>query len=181
MQHKEEEYQLIEMPWSFDLDESIAMLYSYCCPAKTEFNGQTIYNDESIDEIYIKVTGKDKEQFKKQQQSILKKIQEEDEKHLKAIPQLTKKWIKKGHKILHEKYWSEWERCVSIRLSDLYKGWELGCCLELIENLQKQNDFAQVKEIFDKQGHSGLSAHVMKSLLVSFCDQGKDFVEYLNK
>ena len=181
MQHKEEEYQFIEMPWSFDLDNSINMLYSYCCPAKTEFNGHMIYNDESIDEIFIKVTGKNREQFKKQQQAILKKLQEEDEKHTNDIPHLTKKWIKQGHKILDKKYWNEWERCVPIRLGDLYKGWELGCCLELIEILQKQNDFTKAKEVFNGQGHSGMSAHLMKSMLISFYDQGKDFVEYLNK
>ena len=181
MKHNEEEYQLIEMPWSFDLDQSIEMLCSYCCPAKTEFNGHMIYNDESIDEIFIKVTGKTRKQFKEQKQAYIRSLQQKDEEHIKAIPRLTKKWIKQGHKILKEKYWDEWDRCVPIRLSDLYQGWELGCCLELIEILQKQNDFIKAKEIFDKQGHSGMSAHLMKSMLMSFCDDGKDFVEYLNK
>ena len=92
---------------------------------------------------------------------------------------LTEKWIAKGHEILDSKYWEEWDRCVPIRLSDLYQGMELGCCLDIVKPLNDGCDFETAKQIIDNQGHSGISYGLMKSMVTAFCDRGSEFVEFL--
>ena len=94
---------------------------------------------------------------------------------------MTKIYIDKGHKILDSKYWKAWDECVPIRLNDLYRGMELNQCLILVERINKNISFSEVKEILDNQGHSGMSHSLMCSMIAFFCDKGKDFIEYIKK
>lgn len=44
-------------------------------------------------------------------------------------------WIEKGNKILDKKYHPLWAKIVPIRLKDLYRGFEPGACLDIVEQL----------------------------------------------
>ena len=46
------------------------------------------------------------------------------------------KYISDGHKILDEKYWNDWDKCVPIRVNDIYGGMELGRSEEHTSELQ---------------------------------------------
>ena len=60
--------------------------------------------------------------------------------------------------ILDEKYLELWNKCVPIRLGDLYQGMELGMCLDIIKELNNNCTLDEAKVIIESQGHSGPTA-----------------------
>lgn len=179
MKRREEEYKLIDLPWTCNLEESIKILHTYETPAKAEFNNHMLYSDMSVDEAYILVIGKTKAEFDKKRQDYLDKLKREEEEYRAQIPTLEEEWRAKGRIFLKEKYWELWDECVPVRLSDLYRGMELGCLHDLLVEYDKNQDLDKVKEIFENQGHSGMSAGLMFSMLVAFHDDGEKIAEYL--
>ncbi len=147
-----------------------------------EFNGQMLYSDiDDMDSAYKKITGITKKEFDVGRQKEADEYEQELCEHKEAIPKLTKEWIDKGEKTLDAKYHDLWAKAVPIRLDDLYQGMELGCCLDLVDALNKDYDFEYAKDILDKQKHSGMSYGLVCSMVRSFCDRGKEFVRYINK
>lgn len=107
------------------------------------------------------------------------RYKEEERKHKEAIPELTKEWIEKGKTTLDEKYHETWERCVPIRLGDLYRGMELGATLDIVKELNAGCELEVAKNIIEGQGHSGMSFGLVCSMVKSFCDRGKEFFNYV--
>ena len=97
-----------------------------------------------------------------------------------VMPWLTKEWIEKGEKILESKYMDLWREIVPIRLSDLYRGYELGSCLEIIKELNSGCELSIAKNIIENQGHSGMSYKLTFLMVRSLSDRGSDFVNYIN-
>jgi len=148
---------------------------NYC----TKFNDIMLYSTDSLDGMFLKVTGQTKQEFedaRKQEQLDFKR---KDLEHKYKIPELTKEWVENGKKTLTKDKWSLWEEMVPIRLGDLYKGMELGCCLEILEILKTNNQEKAKQSIYD-QGHSGMSFGLVCSMLYALCeDKDKDFVKAL--
>lgn len=144
------------------------------------FNGEMLYSDiDDLDSAYKKITGKTKAEFDEAERIRHEEYQEQQRKHKEAIPELTKEWISKGKEVLEEKYLELWNKCVPIRLSDLYQGMELGMCLDIVKELNNGCELQKAKEIIESQGHSGMSFGLICSMLKSFCDRGNEFVEYV--
>lgn len=144
------------------------------------FNGNTLSSDMTLDEAYIKCIGKTFEEFKyEQKEKMIQDLIRREEEHRKKIPELTKYWIKEGHKVLSQDKWDEWDRCVPIRLGDLYEGMELGQSLDIIKTV-KDNSIVAGIEVMKNQGHSGMSWGLMKSMIYTFCDRSKEFIEALD-
>ena len=143
------------------------------------FNGNTLSSDMTVDEAYIKCIGKTFKEFKDEQEKMRQDLIRREEEHKKTIPELAKYWITEGHKVLSQDKWDEWDRCVPIRLGDLYKGMELGQCLDIIKTV-KDNSIVAGIEVMKNQGHSGMSWGLMKSMIYTFCDCGNEFVEALD-
>lgn len=144
------------------------------------FNGQMLYSDiDDLDSAYVKITGKTKAECDEAERVRQVEYQEQQRKHKEAIPELTKQWIEKGKTILDEKYHELWAKCVPIRLDDIYKGMELGNCLEIVEQLNKDEELEKVKPLIENQGHSGMSFGLVCAMITSFCDRGGEFVNYL--
>ena len=179
MKRKEKDYRLIDLPWSANLEECVKILQNCNYLAKAEFNGHIIYSDESMDEVFLKVSGKTKAEFDKGIQDYRDKLKREEEEYKAQIPTLEEEWKTNGRTFLKEKYWAYWDKCVPIRLNDLYRGMELGNLQELLVEYDKNKDLGKVKEIFDNQGHSGMSAGLMFSMLVAFHDDGEKIAKYL--
>lgn len=143
------------------------------------FNGQMLYSDiDDMDSAYKKITGMTKSEFDEKANAQMDKYKEEERKHKESIPELTKEWIEKGKSILDEKYIELWNKCVPIRLSDMYRGFELGACLDIIKELNAGCELETAKKIIEEQGHSGMSFGLVCSMIKSFCDRGAEFVEY---
>lgn len=169
--------------WGSGLDEAILMLKDYNRKGEkvcTEFNGVMLYSDTvTTDSAYLAVTGKTKKEFDDYLEEQHREYERQEAEHKAKIPTLIPMYIEKGRKLLKEKYWKLWEQCVPIRLDDLYHGWELDCCLDVVKVLQEESDFGKAKEMFEGQGHSGMSAGLTMSMIVFFCDNGKDFAKFM--
>ena len=88
-----------------------------------------------------------------------------------------KHWIEEGHKVIDQKYWKDWDKCVPIRLDDLYHGMELGCCLEIVNALNEGCELSHAIKLMEDQNHSGMSWGLVRSMVYHFCDRGEEFAE----
>lgn len=146
------------------------------------FNGQKLFSDiDDIDSAYLKITGSTKSECDEKARISNQKYLEEKRIHEETIPEQTKLWIERGEKILDLKYRAKWNEIVPFRLKDLYRGFELEACLEIVSELNEGVDFKTVKEIIEEQGHSGMSFGLVCSMIKAFSDRGADFVDYVNK
>lgn len=100
--------------------------------------------------------------------------------HKLNTPELIKKYIEQGHKILDKEYWKLWYECVPIRVSDLYEGFECECTLELVKMLNNQASLEDVHKKFFEQNHSGMSYSLVQAMVTQFCKRGKEFNQYEN-
>lgn len=142
------------------------------------FNGFMLYSDSvTMDGAYKEITGMTRAEYQAAQRARREAWEREEAEHKAKIPQLTLEWEEKGHSILDKQYWDLWDRCVPIRLDDLYRGMELGCTLEIVEKLNAGCDFSEAQDILNGQGHSGMSYSLVCSMIKSFCDRGAAFVD----
>lgn len=144
-------------------------LYSVC------FNGAMLYSDTvSLDSAYTEVCGCTFSVFRERREQERKDYEARKAAHKNAIPALVEKYKAEGREVLDEKYIQKWDDCLIPRLTDLYEGMELGCTLKLIR-LLKAGDFEGARQEFGDQGHSGMSAGLVKHMLRAFSDQGEEF------
>lgn len=179
----EKQYKEIEFTAGSGIEDAVNTLNTYKQNGELAsglFNGQILYSDiDDIDSAYKKITGKTKAEFDEVERKRHEEYQAENKKHEEAIPELTNTWIEKGKKILDEKYHELWIKCVPIRLGDLYRGMELGACLDIVEKLNAGCELQEAKEIIDGQGHSGMSFGLVCSMIRSFCERGNEFVDFV--
>lgn len=154
-----------------------------CCG---EFNGKMISSSDSIDEAYVKVLGITKQEYGEYEKKRRMDYEAQEKSHKERIPQLTEEYRKKARGIIPEEHLEFWDKIVPIRLGDLYHGMELDCWLDLIsvlndEVLDESDKLIQCEEIFNSQGHSGMSASLVMSGLIEFHPLGKKLVDYINK
>lgn len=172
-------YREIKFSAGQDIESAVKELKKYNDLVCGSFNGQMLYSDvDDVDSAFKKITGKTKTEFDAKMKADNDRYKDEERKHEEAIPELTKEWIEKGKAILDEKYHETWEKCVPIRLSDLYRGMELGATLEIVKELNAGCELEVAKAIIEGQGHSGMSFGLVCSMVRSFCDRGTEFVNY---
>mgnify|MGYP003652317200 FL=1 len=144
-----------------------------------KFNEKMLYSDiDDLDSAYKKIIGKTKFEFDEARRIENEKYQQEKKEHKEAIPKLTIEWVKKGEKILDKKHHKLWTKIVPIRLGDMYRGMELGNCLEIVEQLNKGAELEEVKPLIEEQGHSGMSFGLVCSMVKEFSDRGEEFIKY---
>lgn len=143
-----------------------------------DFNGHKLYSDTvSMDSAYMEVLGQTKADFDKAQEEWrqnYKREQKEAEERAKAnIPN----WIEKGQALIFPERYAEWEKCVIARASDFYHGLELDSALEIMTALENGATMEEAKQMLDKQGHSGMSASIVRNILFAFSSKGPEFWE----
>lgn len=178
-------YRKIDLYPGCDIETAVNLLQEhnekgqmvYC-----EFNGRELYSDKiTLDSAFKLITGKTKAEFDKDQNEYISKSKKSEEAHKKNIPVLTKEWIEKGKEILSEDKWALWEEIVPIRLDDLYRGAELGDCLDIIKILNNNENLDKAKEKIKEQGHSGMSYHLVVTMVKELCNRGEEFSKYLKQ
>ena len=181
----ERKYTEIEIMAGYNIEAAVKELLKYKKHGKlvcADFNGHTLYSDTvTVDSAYLEITGKTKTDYDKEKEQIYQTLIRKQKEHESKIPELTEEWIKRGHKIIDEKYWSEWDKCVSACLRSVYGGMELEACIEIIEPLNNGCDFREAGNIFIKQNHSGASNMRVKEMVKMFCIRGKEFTEFVNQ
>ena len=179
-----EDYREIEFMPRCTIEEAIEELSRHKTKdvkVKGSFNGNVLFSDiDTLDSAYFKITGLSYNDFKQKEKERHEEYANKKAEHETKILELTKYWIEQGHKILEEDKWKLWDECVPIRLSDLYEGMELKCCLDIISFL-RENDhkFDLGKIVIENQGHSGNSFGLVCSMLKAFYEKGEEFVNYV--
>ena len=141
-----------------------------------KFNGYELTSDMSLDDAYKLVTGKTKEELDALEEKRYKKYKREEEEHKAKIPQLTEEYIEKAKGIIRDDKHEFWAKCVPIRLDDLYRGMELQSMLDIAVLLNEEK-YDEAEKVFLDQGHSGMSAGLMFSMISEFCNNGEEFVK----
>jgi len=148
--------------------------------ACADFNGKTLYSDTvTMDSAYLDIIGKTKSEFDNEQQERVERLEKAKREHEAMIPELTEIWIEKGKSILEKDRWDYWSEIVPVRLNDLYRGMELGNCLDIVKVLNNDGTFDDAKRLLEDQGHSGMSFGLVCAMIREFCDKGNEFVEYV--
>ena len=178
-----ENYKEIEFNPGDTIEDAVNELLKYKEKGKLvcgSFNGHMLYSDTvTMDNAYKEIVGKIKAEFDKQQQSLRENWEKQEKEHKKQIPFKTKMWMEKGREILSEDRWELWDEIVPIRLNDLYRGIELGYCLDIVKILNNNGTFDEAEEEIKKQGHSGMSFGLICLMIKAFCDRGDEFVDYI--
>lgn len=145
-----------------------------------DFNGIKLYSDtDDVESAYQKITGKTKAEYEAAENKWHEEYQKKQRKHKEAIPELTKKWIKKGNAILDKEYHETWAKCVPNRLNDLYHGMELGATLAIVKRLNAGCKLETAEKIIHKQGHSGMSFGLVCSMVKAFSNRGAEFAAFV--
>lgn len=149
-----------------------------------EFNGKKLLSTYTLDECYKTLTGLTKSEFEEKRRKEKEEYLRKEEEFKKSIPKKIEEYKEKAIGIIPDDKIERWNEIVPSRLNDLYHGMELDCWLELVAELNKyipkEEKFEKCKEMFMKQGHSGMSASLVRIGLKEFHELGEEFVEYLN-
>jgi hypothetical protein len=134
------------------------------------FNGKKLLSSDSLDEMYIKVTGLSK----------LARKEKQEKAYIDIRLDSTNKYLERGYELLRKDMLSEWPKAVEIRLNDIYNGMELGCLLDISELLNEEN-YSAAKELFESQNHSGMSGALVLSLIHDFSNNGEIFTAIMKQ
>lgn len=164
--------------WKLLLKES-AECEDTCCGS---FNDKEIYSTDTLDEAYVKVIGVTKAELKKEQKARRDEYERMEAEHKADIPNLIPFYCEKARGLILEDRYEKWDEIVPVRLGDLYHGMELDCTLDLCkimrdESLSYDERLRKAYDAFMNQGHSGMSAGLVASMLRVFCPDGEDLAD----
>lgn len=147
-----------------------------------KFNDREILSTDTLDEAYMKITGKTKEQSNKEIQDWRDECERKEKEHKDSIPSLVPLYCERARSVILEDQYNLWDKIVPTRLGDLYHGMELGCTLDLCEIMRDESisydkRLRKAYKAFMDQGHSGMSASLVASMLKVFCPDGEDLAD----
>lgn len=168
----------IDSAWKSLLRES--MNTGEVCYGK--FNDKEIRSTDSLDEAYVKIMGQTKAEYEKEVQDWCDEYDRKEKEHKDNIPNLVPGYCEKARGVILEDQYDYWDKIVPIRLGDLYHGMELDCTLDLCkimrdESLSYDKRLRKAYKTFMDQGHSGMSAGLVASMLRAFCPDGEDLAD----
>lgn len=173
-------YKVIDFSAGTSIESAVNMLNQHNELVCGSFNGHILYSDvDDMESAYKKITGKTKSECDAMKKAEHDRYLEDQRRHDESIPALTIEWLDKGRAVLAEKYHEKWEQVVPIRLSDMYRGMELRCCLDIVKALNDGADLESAKAMIEGQGHSGMSFGLVCSMVKAFCDRGDEFFSYV--
>ena len=180
------QYAQIEFVAGTSLSECINELSNKNTLCYGIFNGHPIYSDNlNRDEIFIRICGMTEQDLESRKKQAALDYEKQEKEFKNRIPTMAKKYFALAKGVIADDKLEKWNQIVPIRLNDLYKGMELDATLDIIKELNKadenNNHFAEAKEIFESQGHSGMSWGLMCSMLIEFAPNGEEFVNYCNQ
>jgi hypothetical protein len=130
----------------------------------------------------MKIMGKTKGQYDKEMQDWRDEYDRKEKEHKDNIPNLVPGYCEKARGVILEDQYEYWDKIVPIRLGDLYHGMELNNTLELCkimrdESVSYDKRLRKAYKAFMDQGHSGMSAGLVASMLRKFCPDGEDLAD----
>ena len=168
------------------IETAYDMLHNQGKECFARFNGHILTSDDTLDIMYLKVTGKTKEEFDKQEKEWIENYRRKEEEFKKKIPEMTEQYIKEAEGVILPDKLDFWKEVVPVRLSDIYHGLELEQTLSISkimgdENMDMEERLRKSYEIFNESGHSGISAGLTMSMLRTFCPYGDEIADAINE
>lgn len=145
------------------------------------FNGRRLLSTDTLDEAYKKVTGLTKSEFDEQERKEREENKRKEEEFIASIQSKAEEYKKAARGVIIEQQYDYWDEIVPIRLQDLYHGMELDATLEICrimrdESVNLEKRIKKAKKAFDNQGHSGMSAGLVLSMIREFSPHGEELV-----
>jgi len=146
------------------------------------FNGVELTSEDSVDDAYLKLTGKTKAENDKELDEFVEQYYRREEEHKSRIPELTEKYSKEAIGLIDEDKLEEWNRIVPIRLGDIYQGMEIVQTLDICKIMRdEETDYDtrlhKAYDLFMESGHSGMSASLTAAMIKHFCPYGEDVAD----
>lgn len=174
-QHKE-----LKLKLSTTVEQAVNLLIEYRDAGELvmcDFNGFKLYSDTvTMDNAYLTIVGKTKDEFDIQQGNFAKRMEEEDRKHKEEAPKLIEKYTQIGKELLDESKHKLWSDIVPVRVNDIYKGWDLKQFLDLVP-LINDKKYNEAKYLLENQDHSGMSYSLVCSMIHDLTLNGAEFVD----
>ena len=141
------------------------------------FNGKQLLSTDTLDEAYKKVVNLTKSEHDELLRKEHEEYKRQEEEFIASIPFKTEEYKKAARGVIIEEQYDYWDEIVPIRLHDLYHGIELDATLEICrimrdESISLEKRIEKAKEAFNNQGHSGMSAGLVLSMIKTFCPDG---------
>lgn len=142
-------------------------------PAVGEFNGKVIASDMTLDECYVKITGKTKAEHDDECKKQVEEYERQEREHKERIPEIIEEYKQKAKGLVKEEEWDYFLEVLPIRVNDLYRGIEIQSMLDIIQVLKENKDdeakaIKESRKVFENQGHSGMSACLVAQLVRKF-------------
>lgn len=145
-----------------------------------KFNGHILHSDTiSMDSAYIEVCGCTKAEHDKKMEEWLECYKQEEKMLEQMAIQNISKWIKIGKMLISPERYEEWEKCVNDHATGIYHGLEIDSALEIMQALENGATIEEAINMFNSQGHSGVSAELVRNIISSFSRKGQAFLEAL--
>lgn len=146
------------------------------------FNGKQLLSTESLDDAYIKVTGKTKEEMEREEREWREEYERKEAEFKATIPQKEKEMRERARGLVLEDKLEYWDKIVPIRLGDIYHGMELDQTLAVCEIMGNEDvDYDErlrkAYDLFMDSGHSGMSAGLTAAMFREFCPHGYDLAD----
>ena len=146
-----------------------------------KFNEKYFFTDDehlTIDDLYLAITGETRLQRQYKLHNSFIESQKRETIERACCCKKISSFIWQGLSVLAPEHHEEWIILVPLRVMDMYHGFELESFLALHNELELST-FEKAKDIFELQGHSGMSASIVFQMLEKFTPNGKDFVKFL--
>ena len=145
------------------------------------FNGKQFLSSDNLDAAYKKVTGLTKSESEEQDRKEREEYKRQEEEFVASIPSKAEEYKKAARGVIIEEQYDYWDKIVPIRLHDLYHGMELDATIDICkimreESVSLEKRIEAAKKTFDNQGHSGMSARLVLSMIRAFCQHGEELV-----
>lgn len=148
------------------------------------FNNAILYSYDSINACYIKVTGMNRNRFKKEWRKSKRETKRLFRRFFSKRSKLRREYKEKARGILEEKYLAEWDIFVNRCLDKFDSSYLLKAILELAsilnEDVAETDRFERGKLAMEDQSHTGYTASSTFYGLQMFHKDGKAFTEYVN-
>jgi hypothetical protein len=90
-----------------------------------DFNDSYIKSTDTLDDAYLRITGKTKAQFDEDERKWREEYRKREEEFKAKIPELTDRYRKAARGLILKETYDEWDKIVPIRLGDLITDWSL--------------------------------------------------------
>lgn len=88
-----------------------------------------------------------------------------------------------GKKYIYPQRKEEWERCVDIRIRDIYEGMDVNWAIQVMMKLDKddENSLEEAHKLLNSQEHSGASYMISLAIVRDFAKRGPEFARKVYK